>query len=295
MCEKKGKSDLVIKKSSFHPSCDLKDMFNYKTYNRIERDGTIFERVFLDIPDMTIREKVICLHFLKNQVMTFYTKEVAFNIISRDKPWDFKIELSTKEIFNIEITSIAENSQLFEKLKKEERFISKSNEDKIPLHELEKLNTFFPTIEITKSVEIHKQLGVTKNELVNNPYYKHKDNIFLSSAHYEEIELKKLIEDAILKKERKKHSEKENTILIIDNRTLTYEYSDLFLAIEGLEDNLKLSEFKEIWFYTGYCSELDGNNAEFSLAPLKIGLKKRKIIEKSVEHIEPNNNGIRYL
>lgn len=56
-----------IKKSSFHPNCEMKDKHNFKPYNLIERDGTIYERIFLDVPDPSFREYLICMHYLKHQ------------------------------------------------------------------------------------------------------------------------------------------------------------------------------------------------------------------------------------
>ena len=70
-----------------------------------------------------------------------------------------------------------------------------------------------------------------------------------------------MIKDAIESKEAKNHPEKENTVLIIDNRTLVYEYSDLHTASKLLSEMCNRSPFKEIWFYTGYASDYDGNNA----------------------------------
>jgi len=37
-----------------------------------------------------------------------------------------------------------------------------------------------------------------------------------------------------------------------------------------LSDYCHALPFPEVWFYTGYCSDNDGYNAEFSFAPLKL-------------------------
>lgn len=287
--------NLKVKESSFHPVCKLDDKSNYKPYYKIERDGTIFERIFLDIPDVSIREYIICLHYLRYYVKVFLKEQVGVNIISRDDPWDFKIELSTGEKFNIEITSIAEDADLFEKFKREERLILKSVEEEIPFHELEKLNRLFPNSEITELISTHKENGVTKKDMVSNPYIDHNQNLFLSSRTYELEPLKNLIREAIDSKEKKKHTEKDETILIIDNRTLNYELSDLNLASESLSEFYYNSSFREVWFYTGYCSDLDGNNAEYSFAPLKVTKNQLTILEKSKDEIPPDKDGVMYL
>lgn len=287
--------NLKVKVSSFHPVCKLDDKSNYKPYYKIERDGTIFERIFLDIPEISIREHLICLHYLKNYVKVFFKGQVSLNIISRDNPWDFKIELTTGERFNIEITSIAEDADLFEKFKCEERLILQSVEEEIPLHELEKLNRLFPNSEISNLISKHKENGVNKKDMVYNPYKDHNQKIFLSSRTYKLEPLENLIREAIESKENKKHLEKEETIILIDNRTLNYELSDLHLASESLSDFYENSSFREIWFYTGYCSDLTGNNAEFSLAPLKVTDNQLTILEKSKEENPPDKDGVMYL
>lgn len=286
---------MKIIKSTFHPICDLKDKSFYKPYYRIDRDGTVFERICLDIPDTRLREDLICRHFLKHYVKIFLQDTVGVKLISRDAPWDFKIELSTSEIFNVEITSIAEDSELFEKLKREERLILKSREKEIPLHELEKLNSFFPNDGIDALLKKHRASGVSKKDFIENPYKEFKHNMFLSSRADNKAPLSDLIRNAIQSKESKKHSGKDNTIFIIDNRTITYEYHDLNLALSLLEDFYKSSSFKEIWFYTGYCTDINGNNAEFSLAPLKIPIEKEEILNKIKRQNPPDDNGTIYV
>jgi len=254
---------MKVKKSSFHPNCDMGGKSNFKPCYRIERDGTIFERICLDVPDISLREELICRHYLKMYSKVFLRDTVVgVNILSRDDPWDFKIKFSTKEVFNVEITSIAEDSEVFEKLKREERLILKSKEEKLPLHELEKLNGFFPDPEDEELIKKYKESGISKNEFVANPYNEKKTTVFLTSRIFNNEPLEDLIRNAIETKESKKHDGKNNTVLIIDNRTLTYEYSDLKVASNNLQDFLASCSFKEIWFYTGYCSDINGNNSE---------------------------------
>lgn len=286
---------MKIRKSSFHPKCELNNKHNFKPYNLIERDGTIFERIFLDVPDPSFREHLICLHYLKQLVKIFANEPLAFNIISRDNPWDFKIETSNKELFNVEITSIADSSFSFEKMKREERLILKSNENELPIHELIKLNTFFPTERITKVIESHLENGSSKKDLVDNPFKGNHPNIFLSNSNYTEKNLEKLLRDSISKKESKKHKEKASTVILIDNRTLSYEISDFHKAFDKISDLVNESSFREIWLYTGYCSDNDGNNAEFSLAPIKTTKKQDKALTELMNKNRPNENGTIYV
>ena len=92
--------------------------------------------------------------------------------------------------------------------------------------------------------------------------------------------LKNIIENVIQKKEKKNHSEKETTVLVIDNRTSAFEISDFHVAARELSVYCESLPFPEIWFYTGYCSDNDGSNAEFSFAPIKVTNPQEVILEK---------------
>lgn len=279
---------MKIIKSSFHPKSNLDNKSNYKPYYRIETDGSIFERIFLDIPDSSERERIICFHYLKSYSKLFLNEAIGFNIISRDNPWDFKIELSTKEVFNVEITSISDDESVFKKIKNEERVVTKSFEEKLPIYEIEKLNSLFPNANAAKAIEQFENGSLSKFDLVVNPY-SFQSCIFFSCTNGQKIPLEILIKGAINKKELKKHSEKENTILIIDNRTIIYELSDLIETKEILLNFIESCSFREIWFYTGYCSDLDGNNADFTLVPLKIPNKQKdKLLENPNIFVDDN-------
>ncbi|NAX46420.1 hypothetical protein CAG70_05335 [Photobacterium halotolerans] len=99
--------DLSKIKSSFYPECDLEDKSNYKRMYYIKRDGTAVEKVVLDVIDPFHREILIFKHYLRHFVKHFCNNDLGINLISRDEPWDFKIETSDNSKFNIEITSIA--------------------------------------------------------------------------------------------------------------------------------------------------------------------------------------------
>lgn len=215
-----------------------------------------------------MREDIILKHYLK-----FYSnlikEEFGVNIISRDNPWDYFIKLSNGKEFNLEIVSISNNREQFIINSSEERFLGKSYDECIPCHELQKLNTLFPSEKVTLLINEFKLKDIDKNENVKNPYFDDKKNIFLSSLPEVETTLFKLIENAINSKQNKKHSGKEKTIIIIDNRTSAFSLDEFFKVQEDISEIIENSSFPEIWFYTGYCSDNDGNNGEFSFAPLK--------------------------
>ena len=286
---------LEIRKSSFYPICKMDDKHNYKPYNLIHKDGTIFERIFLEIPNPSLREYIICLHYFKHQVKAFSNEPIAINVISRDEPWDFKIETDKKKVFNIEITAIADNKFSFEKMKREERLLLKSNKKELPIHELIKLNSFFPTEKMTHHIEELLNKNYSKKDIVDNPYYGNYPNLFISESNVSENNLESLLEIAITKKEQKKHKEKDKTVLLIDNRTLAYEISDFFEAFKNLDELINNISFREIWLYTGYCSDNDGNNAEFSLAPIKITQTQSAKLAILTEKNRPDKDNIIFI
>ena len=206
---------------------------------------------------------------------------MGLNILDRDNPWDFKIELSNKEIFNLEITSIADEKSLFKKVKAEDRLMSLANRDKIPFFELKKIYTFFPSSEIAKLIGRYNSLKISKTDLVDNPFKEPVPYLFYSSIS-EDLELfEKHIVNVIDKKIKKKHFDKSNTILLIDNRTITYELDEVLNGLEKIDDYINDTPFKEIWFYTGYYSDWGGNDSEYSLIPLKISEEKHSILERA--------------
>lgn len=74
-------------------------------------------------------------------------------------------------------------------------------------------------------------------------------------------------------------------MLIIDNRTSYFDIDHLQQIIPLLEEARFANEFSEVWFYTGFYSDNDGNRAEYSFCPLKlpheIGAKFDKWVQKS--------------
>lgn len=90
--------------------------------------------------------------------------------------------------------------------------------------------------------------------------------------------LTQLIQSAIERKLKKAHPGKDATILLIDDRTSIFDLSDYRCAAEELEPMLTTVPFPEVWFYTGYRSDDDGKNAEFSFAPLKVTSSQAEVI-----------------
>ena len=286
--------DTKIQHPKFYPIGSLDDKSNLKQIARVFPDGSIIERVYLDVPDIRYREQLICLHYLKHITRNFLQDYVGVEIISRDNPWDFKIKLNNECVFNIEITSIADNSKHFENNKKEERLARWCVEEKIPLYELIKLVKFFPDENISRLIDEIKNKGISPNELVPNPYYPPKKRIIFSTLEETEEKLTNLLVHAIEKKAHKRHDEKENTVIIIDNRTGAYDVPEYFEALNNISPLANKWPFPEIWFYTGYYSDDSGNNAEFSFSPLKVTPKQNEILEEMTKSGKMDKDG-RYV
>lgn len=270
--------ELNIVRSSFSPRENLINKSNYKSYYRIDFDGTIYERIYLDIPDISKREEVIFFHYIMNYERIFLKEKILYDLISRDNPWDFVVKFPDRE-FNIEITSIADSEEMFTKLKREEGFLKMSSLSKLPLHQLVKQNKLFPKDEIRTIIENYENSGISKNDIVDNPYYHLDFNLFFSDVRPTFVPLEFLLEQVIGKKARKNHEGKENTVVIVDNRTFTYEMSDVGLAMSKLEVFLEKCIFQEIWLYTGYYSELTGENSEFSFFPMKLPSIQKEVLK----------------
>ncbi|MEX0999927.1 MAG: hypothetical protein WD000_08220 [Thermodesulfobacteriota bacterium] len=283
--------------STFTPVKSLEGKKNYKRYIRIERDGTDKEIIFLHVPDISLREEIICKHYLSFLAKNFISETIGFNIVDRDNPWDFVVESSNSMRFNVEITSIADNEWFYEKTKREEEFERIMTKETISLrgHDLKKVYRWFGQETDPEIIKLENE-AKTLDDLVKNPLYGAGGHIFVSDTKAEEESLTTLILKAIRRKSDKNHKGKENTVLIIDNRTTRFELSDYEKSMEELEDSLVDVIFPEIYFYTGYYSDDDGSNAECSFAPIKWSDKKHKKFISRIESgaLRLDKKGIAY-
>jgi hypothetical protein len=234
--------------------------------------------VHLDVPDTSHREHLICIHFLRHTVRHFFRADVGFNILGRDCPWDFKLQLSTGDEFTLEVTSLADSQQHFEINKREERFTKWVGEELIPVHELRKLADLFPTEELSRVASALSRERRASTDLVPNPLHEARHRLFLSGMLQSDDSLTKRIRSAVEGKMSKRHPDKDSTVLVIDNRTSMFDFPDLMSAATELEPFLAEAPFPEVWFYTGYFSDDDGNNAEFSFAPLKVTPSQAEVL-----------------
>lgn len=270
-----------IRAESFYPIHDLSGKKNFQRFILVDKEGNTKERIVLIIPDMELREEIICIHYLSRYVQIFLKETIGVKYKTRDNPWDFHIELSNQEQHIIEITAIADQVNLFKTFKTQERLIEKSHSITISLRELIKLNKLFPDKEIKNKIDLLRG-KVDLDSTVENPYHE-KHFLFESNLEEEFETFGTLIKEAIDKKVNKKHPNKEEVTLVIDNRTVSYNLDIVINQPESMYEYFESLPFKEIWIYTGYYSDFNGDNAEYSLVPLKISDEKAEIIMKEIE------------
>ena len=87
------------------------------------------------------------------------------------------------------------------------------------------------------------------------------------------------IQTAISKKVAKRHKGKESTIILLDNLTTHADPKHFFDAVKDLQDYLDEVPFPSIWLYTGYYSDDNGYNCEYSLVPIKLSEREVKTLE----------------
>jgi hypothetical protein len=201
------------KKAGFFPVNSLANKRNFKRWLRIERDGSVNFRVFLDVPDRSLRELIVCKHYLRHIVRHFLKTDVGVNIIGRDDPWDFRVGLSTGEAIGIEIIAIADNETHFKINKREERLTKWSRTKTIPLHQLRKLNDLFTDRSIGVAIAAHCAAGGSESDLVPNPLFHETMRIIVSAVPAPRDPLERQIQKAVLSKMAKPHTGKDATVL----------------------------------------------------------------------------------
>lgn len=266
--------------SSYYPVRNLDGKRNFKRYIRIERDGRAVERILLELPTKGQREKIILKHFLMFLEGDLKQQVAQYEIIDRDNPWDFTVRSSFDEEFHVEITSISDNDWSFEKLTREEEYKKLILHEKIPLRKLKKLDLWFGTKNSQNVVNNSSEKDISDDDIVINPFFKKPGVIFLSDTKKEIENLYKIVYAAIEKKVQKTHNEKEKTILIVDNRTIKFGTNDYFKMMNAFSKDKITYPFKEIFFYTGYYSDEDGNNSEFSFSEIQLSKGMKSLLRE---------------
>lgn len=267
------------------PRETLEGRNNYKRFFIIERDGRIVERVRLHVTDMRTREEIVCNHYLKMLVRHIIRENIGVRVISRDAPWDFQLELSNSNAFGVEIVSIADNQMQFTVTSREERRDERARNQLITLRQLRKHAKQFPDEALDRLITEYVDTGKGPDDLIENPDFmtgpvEGPMHIYVAYGDPVIAPLSERLEQAIAGKSAKR-ADKDGLVLIIDNRTSLISAVPVIEAAEAIAPAVEASPFREIWFYTGYYSDLDGNNSEYTFIPLKVDDVVRTALETS--------------
>jgi hypothetical protein len=260
--------DDFISHAGFYPLKPLQGKRNHKVTYRIAPDGSVMQAVSLAVNDKFHREQIVCVHFLSSLVRWVLREDIGVTFTSRDKPWDFGILLSNADQFNVEIVAIAEDQTAFMRRKKEGGLRSVSARPTLPLSLVRKLNREIDSERAQEVIADADARHLPDTAVVDNPWQTEGPILFVENAPDPQSTLCALVRDAIIKKARKRHAGKESTILIVDNLTTAFDLWDFHAAAKRFDELRPICPFKEVWFYTGYYSDDDGNNAEWSLCPI---------------------------
>lgn len=269
--------DGSIRRQGFFPTKNPKRLHNCKQYFWIAPDGVKTHAAYLNTLEEDLRETVIVQQYLSHATLTLLRGELGWNVLERDNPWDFRIGLSTGATINVEITSVTDREGFFRKLANEELVQRHSYYPKIRLGILKKIANSFPDSETLSFIEECENTGMSNSEYIDNPFFPEQRKIFLSTNVSPMLDLKEEIKKAVRKKQMKSHSGKDETVLIIDNRTSTSTLNDFLCVYSDLKPLLDWCEFFEIWLYTGYGGGHNQRWEDYLILPLKLDTKIAKM------------------
>lgn len=255
----------------FEPKSNLEGKNNFTRHSFIESDGSVTEVVRLNVLSDRHREDIIGFHFAQQYAKIHYGNQLVqpqFYIVGRDDPWDFEYLMHDGTTFILEVCRVADEN-LLKAIKIENDITSILLKPKLLGFEIQKVEKHFPgtlprdLVEIIKTKADRKRIYAFENP--DGP-----PKLFIRPMMNPRLDLRKELQVALEKKVAKKHDGKDRTIVVIDNLTTHSNPKDFFSAIEGIEDFLENLPFKSIWLYTGYYSDDNGYNCEYSLIPIKL-------------------------
>ncbi|WP_210879634.1 hypothetical protein [Roseovarius autotrophicus] len=254
----------------FEPRKDLQDKHNYTRHVFIEPDGSVHEVVRLNVLDDRAREDIIGFHFCQQYAQIYYAdsdEQPQFYVVRRDDPWDMHYVLHDGNTFNLEICRIADRA-LLKAIKAENDCMILLRKSVLRGFEVNKIEKHFPgTIPKDIADAVKMERGKRRHYHIGAEDMGPK--MFLRPPMNPRIDLKEALVSAIQKKTSKKHRAKDETVLVLDNLTTHASPDDFFDALEAVKVEIDMTPFPSIWLYTGYYSDDDGRNCEFSIIPLK--------------------------
>jgi hypothetical protein len=254
--------------SRFEPKAGLADKSNYSRHIFIDRDGSVSEVVRLNVWNDRQREDILGFHFSQQYAQIHYSEQPdqpQFYVVGRDNPWDFEYVMHDGTTFFLEVCRVADRD-LLRAMKAENDVSQLLLKDELASFEIKKIERHFPGTLPKELVEAGKSNKKGKFRFNNN---EGAPKLFMRPPMNPRVDLKLELEIALTKKAKKNHLGKERTIVVLDNITTHSNPEDFFEAFESLGNFLDNLPFKSVWLYTGYYSDDNGYNCEFSMIPIK--------------------------
>lgn len=259
------------KENRFAPRADLKGKHNFSRHVFIDPEGSVSEVVRLNVLNDRHREDIIGFHFAQQYAKIHFAEQLEqpqFYIVGRDNPWDIEYVMHDGTTFILEVCRVADRD-LLKAMKIENDVTSLLLKSELKGFEVQKIEKHFPGTLPDDLVAKVKNKADQKRRFT----WKSSDDgprLFLRPPMNPHLNLKEEIKIALKKKAAKKHAGKERTTIVLDNLTTHSEPEDFFIAVEELADFLDQLPFKSVWLYTGYYSDDDGYNCEYSMVPIKL-------------------------
>jgi len=259
------------KQNRFAPRADLTGKHNFSRHLFIDPEGSVSEVVRLNVLNDRHREDIIGFHFAQQYAKIHFGKQLEqpqFYIVGRDNPWDIEYVMHDGTTFTLEVCRVADRD-LLKAIKIENDVTSLLLKSEIKGFEVQKIEKHFPGTLPNDLVAKVK----TKADQRRRFTWESSDQgpkLFMRPPINPYLDLKEEIKTALKKKAAKKHAGKDRTTIVLDNLTTHSEPEDFFVAVEELADFLDQLPFKSVWLYTGYYSDDDGYNCEYSMVPIKL-------------------------
>lgn len=270
---------LTGNESNFAPKSDLKDKNNYSRNVFIEVDGSVSEIIRLNVLNDRHREEIIGYHFAQHYAKFHYSDQLnqpQFYMVGRDSPWDFDYVMHDGSSFSLEVCRLADRN-LLKAIKIENDITSLLLRKELCGFEIQKIEKHFPgtlprdLVEKVRTKQDRKRVFPLEN-------WEASPKLFVRPPMYPQIDLREELEKALRKKAEKKHSGKDRTIIVLDNITTHSTPEDFFSALEKMNQFIDCLPFNSVWLYTGYYSDDDGHNCEYSMIPIKLSEKELKYL-----------------
>lgn len=270
-----------VEDHTFSPKKNLLDKNNYYRHVFIERDGSTTEVIRLNVLDDRHREDIIAYHFCVQYAKLHYShleERPEFYVVGRDNPWDFEYLMHDGRRFFLEICRIADPA-LLKAIKAENDVLPLLQKSSLAGYEVLKIEKHFPGTYPQIAAQIKNKKDKQK---IFNVTGEAGSRMFIRPVMNPYINLKDAIKEAIDKKTKKAHPGKESTILVLDNLTTHSSPIDFYNAIDELKDFISEVPFNSIWIYTGYYSDDDGQNYEFSLNSIKTTAEEKRLFSNII-------------